>query len=750
MSRMLVLHVRFHDGRYHGRPEWPPSPARVFQALVAAAAKGSRLLKEDRDALGWLEKLSPPAIAAPAARSGNSFRNYVPNNDLDAVGGDPRRISEIRTPKLIRPRLFDARTALSYAWQYDEGKVHAERVCDIAEEVYQLGRGVDMAWAWAEIIDGADMDAVLTGYGRALYRPSESSEGMTLGYPQPGSLESLERRFERAAHRFIASKDTGIVQQLFSQAPKARFGSVAYDSSSRRFLFELRQTTRESPFATWPLARISKLVEAVRDIASERMKQALRDRADVIDRVFIGREAKAADKAERIRVIPLPSIGSPHVVRSIRRVLVEVPPNCPLSAGDIAWAFSSLDIVDSDTGEIRGSLLPSDDASMLGHYGIGGGASDSYRVWRTVTPAALPDRVARRRIDPRKLWEELRQLPRQLRQELKEAKLGSERLNEEARAAASVNDALRHAEIRVRAETVRVQREPFDGKGARAETFANGTRFRKERLWHLQVEFAGSVRGPLVIGDGRYLGLGLMAPVLYDRRDILAFRLSREANISTDHSAAFLNAVRRALMALARDMYYRPGRLFSGHEDNGAPARSGRHEHVFLAAEDSDGDGRIDRLVVAAPWACDRTMRSSREDSMRFERVVSQLERVRAGSLGVITLKRPTEPAERDLLIGPARVWENCTPYRPTRHVGRRKDPAPAIVNDMMVECERRGLPRPEVELLKFSAKPNGGHISAHGRLTFAVAVKGPLFLGRDSHEGGGVFSALMRTITER
>src|SRR5262249_37316688 len=38
-------------------------------------------------------------------------------------------------------------------------------------------------------------------------------------------------------------------------------------------------------------------------------------------------------------------------------------------------------------------------------------------------------------------------------------------------------------------------------------------RFTKERLWHVEIGFGRPVPGPLLIGDGRYLGLGLMAPV---------------------------------------------------------------------------------------------------------------------------------------------------------------------------------------------------------------------------------------------
>src|SRR5882724_7045901 len=101
MNRSILITVRLHDGRYHGTADWPPSPARLFQALVAGAAQGNVLSAQDRAALGWLEQLPPPEIIGPSARRGQRFTNYVPNNDLDAVGSDPRRVGEVRAGKLI-------------------------------------------------------------------------------------------------------------------------------------------------------------------------------------------------------------------------------------------------------------------------------------------------------------------------------------------------------------------------------------------------------------------------------------------------------------------------------------------------------------------------------------------------------------------------------------------------------------------------------------------------------------------------
>src|SRR5262249_22808152 len=158
------------------------------------------------------------------------------------------------------------------------------------------------------------------------------------------------------------------------------------------------------------------------------------------------------DKAARIRIIPLPSIGTPHVVPSVRRVLIEIPANCPLSGDDIAWAFSGRDVIDPETGEIKATLVAVDDDGMLHHYGID---ERCYRIWQTVTPAALPISAARRRIDPAKLSQELNSAKEQVDPAMVEAKGSQERAQEEQRARACMVQALRHAGIVVPTENIR-------------------------------------------------------------------------------------------------------------------------------------------------------------------------------------------------------------------------------------------------------------------------------------------------------
>lgn len=510
----LLLSVEFFGPRYHGlepdgRPEWPPSPARLFQALVAGAARGAVLAPEDRDALAWLERLDAPLIAAPPRHKGQSFRHFMPNNDLDTKGGDPARISEIRSAtKRFHPQIFDGDTPFLYLWTFDYGRVHAERMKAIASRLYQLGRGVDMAWAVAEILEEKQAGDRLGTYPGTVHHPTRDGGGSQLACPSDGSLKSLVGRYAKARARFRSIVEAAptrkdharkkMVGQTFAQPPKPKFHTVFYDSPPVRLLYELRDMAKDGGFVVWTLKEVVRLVETVRNGAAERLAESLKqtfpDKAAAVERVFgLCRDATEADKVCRIRIIPLPSIGHPHADHGVRRLLVEIPPDCPLAVKDIEWAISATGSIDRDTGEVHWMLVPGEEWKIPNHYGIYDSAEENartgFREWRTVTPMALPTSRPHGR------------------------KRGSERAAVERDTAMAVVQALRHAGITSEPVSIRVQREPFEGKGARAEAFAYGERFSADRLHHVEIIFAEPTPGPVVIGDGRYLGLGLMRPV---------------------------------------------------------------------------------------------------------------------------------------------------------------------------------------------------------------------------------------------
>ncbi len=349
-------------------------------------------------------------------------------------------------------------------------------------------------------------DGLLDGYQGRVYRPSPGvrrNGGNTLLCPHPGSLESVRARYERYRRRFVIESKDKAVKVTFQRPPRPSLRPVLYGSPPSRYVYELRTSSAEAAFAPWPLSAASRLIVCLRDAAVERLTAALPTRRRDIERVLVGRRpdgANAGPTEERVRIVPLPSIGHPHADREVRRVIVEVPPACPLGTDDVRWAFSGLEPVDMGTGEVHAVILtPTTDESMLMHYGIGGKV-DPALAWRTVTPAALP-------------W-----LPVAGRAHTRHAPSGGiERREQLESAAGAVIQALRHVDVRARVNRIRVQREPFEGNGERAGAFAPGTRFPRERLWHVQITFDDPVSGPLIIGNGRFLGLGVMRSLASDR-----------------------------------------------------------------------------------------------------------------------------------------------------------------------------------------------------------------------------------------
>jgi CRISPR-associated protein Csb2 len=102
---MLTIEVELMTGRYaatahndRGRAEWPPHPARFFSALVAALHDHESVDQAERDALQWLEQQQAPSLCVdPESKVGRRQVKdvYVPVNDV-TLGDDDK----IRTEKL--------------------------------------------------------------------------------------------------------------------------------------------------------------------------------------------------------------------------------------------------------------------------------------------------------------------------------------------------------------------------------------------------------------------------------------------------------------------------------------------------------------------------------------------------------------------------------------------------------------------------------------------------------------------------
>jgi len=90
---MLELEITFLTGRYvatgeanRDEAEWPPHPARVFSALVSNWAEVETPDENEREVLEWLEHLPAPEIVASDAVERTPVIHYVPGNDATVVG----------------------------------------------------------------------------------------------------------------------------------------------------------------------------------------------------------------------------------------------------------------------------------------------------------------------------------------------------------------------------------------------------------------------------------------------------------------------------------------------------------------------------------------------------------------------------------------------------------------------------------------------------------------------------------------
>ncbi|MEO7330529.1 MAG: type I-U CRISPR-associated protein Csb2, partial [Minicystis sp.] len=89
---MLAIEVTLLTGRYaatafddRGRVEWPPHPARLFSALAATHFEAAEPSSSERVALQWLEQQGPPEIAASEAIGREVTTVFVPVNDTSVV-----------------------------------------------------------------------------------------------------------------------------------------------------------------------------------------------------------------------------------------------------------------------------------------------------------------------------------------------------------------------------------------------------------------------------------------------------------------------------------------------------------------------------------------------------------------------------------------------------------------------------------------------------------------------------------------
>ena len=483
MTKFLHITVHWLDDRYHGLlgrdgpPEWPPSPYRLFQALVAGTARAGKLDKLG-DCLRTLESLDAPLIIAPRSRPGRVVTHFVPNNDGDKKPDRQDRL----TAKTFRPTIMLGSPEVRYVWRVDSQITWVEGVIEAARCVTCLGLGVDMACGDAGLLEDAEL-AQITGV-RWLPHPALLRDDGVLRTPKVGSLDDLKCCHGSALARIEPGQPLRTVRQ-----PRV-FNAVAYTSPERPIgrpfeVFALRNAAGE--FAREPQAQLIHVAGMVRHAAIKAMDvtegfppPGIADAAAWVESFVAGHHKGNAGHAQ-FSYVPLPSIGHEHADCDIRRVMIVAP------CGEEAHLAHLAEQLDGRPLRREGGGA----APILERLGRRDGVVRAYvgtaAAWATVTPIILPGHDDHKPAKTKKLLETaLRQSGIDQRCEVTWG------------AVANFRNCLS-------AYTHDRHRRPIGY-------------FRPDHLTgltgvHARLTFNQPVAGPLIIGAGRHYGLGALAAV---------------------------------------------------------------------------------------------------------------------------------------------------------------------------------------------------------------------------------------------
>jgi len=519
MTNSLCYSVRFLQPHGHGRgdggePEWPPSPLRLFQALVAAAAarwNERQRLVYAKPALEWLEAQAPPLVVAAAGLTSDvRTQFYVPDNTADLLVPQFKRgvvdATSKRTEKVVRPTHLSG-DAVHYLYPLPpEGCPHLEVLKAAARSITHLGWGIDMVAGDAAVISQEEADQLPGHRWRVV-----QSGGSPLRVPNPGTLVDLMRKYEAFLSRLSADGFRPV-------PPLSCFHVVQYHAPTVPGLgdvvrpmaaFEIHRTiedqganagrSRFRPFH--PVRRVATVAGMVRNAVAA-VADKLGHPKEWVDEHVLGHgdgKHGQATTRQRLMFLPLPSI-TPVGVSGIRRVLVVGWPGFDITP--FRRLLNGHYLIDEATTQ---------PAAMLAHLATSDRSVSPFtkpsRMWITVTPVILPGYD-----DPDGL-----------------------RRKHRARALAGqvTADQQRQLLQRLDRRIDELIRKSFEHAGWTADALIGATLEYQKVGWlqgvdlagqyslppldypkfHVRVTFPRKVRGPIAIGAGRYRGLGVFAAV---------------------------------------------------------------------------------------------------------------------------------------------------------------------------------------------------------------------------------------------
>ena len=486
MSQHLCIAATFLADRYHGK-EWPPAPARLFQALVAGAKTGAyrQHWAEVEPVLRVLEQLPPPEIVARNAQPSKAFRISVPNNDTDKAArewaaGKQFNAALLRTMKDVQPQevcsAADGQPHVYYFWRLsDEHDLASTR--KLASFLHTLGWGVDMAYADAFVADDSCLEVIAVQDGYSRYTPSP--RGRLQPIPVVGYLDDLCSAYQRYCNRHSSSGvDAFTRARNYGQQPYCKATLTVPPVAT----FYLRKLGDPSGWYSVPWAFSMRVAAWMRHAVAV----ALRTEGyseDYVNEYVLGHGGDGHRR--HVSFVPLPSIGYPHADGAIRRVMLVEPPDGKGSISELLqWKLVPSDL--HRLLESNGGPRQTAPVCSLGEANCTDSVVRNYlpaqprRLWHSVTPVILHGHNSLRRKFSLRKNEEL------LYQAFEESGFPRPLIAE-----------------------IQFQAAPLWPGTEGALAIRVPEHLRKWPRYHVAVKFHEPVMGTVLVGIGRHYGIGL-------------------------------------------------------------------------------------------------------------------------------------------------------------------------------------------------------------------------------------------------
>ena len=475
-------------GRYHGK-EWPPSPARLFQALVAGARTG--IYRQHWPAvegvLRRLEQLPAPEIVACNAERLHPYRISVPNNDADRAARDwaaGRQFDAagLRTMKDVRSRKINSshngQPHVYYFWKLlEDTDVKASK--QLASFLHTLGWGVDMAYADAFLGDEQLIQALADESGYSRYVPA--LKGMLHSVPIPGYLNDLCDAYRRYCHRHSSNGVDAFTRSTgYGQHPYRRVGAATPPVA----MFLLRQIDDAGGWFSVPWVFSMRVAAWMRHAVAEAMGAERYTEQEVNEYVL----GHGGDGHRRhMSFVPIPSIGGPHADGAVRRAMLVEPADADGSISELLqWKLAPSvlhRLLESNGGPRR--TAP---ACFLSQAQKGDTVfqrcmpTQKQELWHSVTPVILHGHNSLRGKFSLRKTEEL------LYQAFENSGYPRQSLTE-----------------------IRFQPAPLWHGTESAMAIRVPEHLRQWPRYHVVARFRAPVPGPVLVGIGRHYGIGLFA-----------------------------------------------------------------------------------------------------------------------------------------------------------------------------------------------------------------------------------------------